>query len=536
MQLYPDKLFVKHLLEGFKRGFDIGMESIPKDNYMCDNNLSAKKNSNFVAAALKEEVDNDFMVGPLKKLPWASYRVSPLGVAEHKYSGKLRLICDLSAPHSSDIPSINSLIDKDKFSLTYVKVDDAVRLITKLGRFTSLCKFDIANAFKIMPIKPELHPYLCVCWEGMFYYWTKAVFGSRSSPKIFTDLSKALHFIATNNYGVEHLLYLLDDFLCLIPPGCDGQIARSNMELMFRKLNIPLNPKKTEGPCYKLTYLGLELDTDNMECRLPRDKVERIVGLLQHFLTLKSCTKLNLLSILGHLAFAGQVVRHGRTYVGKLIELSTTVSELHDLIHLKDEIKEDIYMWLYLLSNWNGKSAFHISDVVTTSDIKLFTDSSSSYGFGGFLMTSGEYFYDTWINYPLATSDRAMTYLELFPIVVSSILFGDKWGGKHIVFISDNEGTVAVIRKGRSTCKNINKLLRRLVYVATSKNFTFTSRWISTKLNLHADFLSRGLISSFQRLAPHAVRIACPPLHEITLSRHVTTEKTAHQTPAMLPS
>ena len=56
-------------------------------------------------------------------------------------------------------------------------------------------------------------PFYGMQWDGRYYFYTKLVFGSRSSPKIFDFLSKALYWILLNNYIVKHVLHLLDDFL-----------------------------------------------------------------------------------------------------------------------------------------------------------------------------------------------------------------------------------------------------------------------------------------------------------------------------------
>jgi hypothetical protein len=40
--------------------------------------------------------------------------------------------------------------------------------------------------------------------------------------------------------------------------------------MIFKKLNIPLSTKKTVGPDTTLEYLGVILDTANMEARLPQ--------------------------------------------------------------------------------------------------------------------------------------------------------------------------------------------------------------------------------------------------------------------------
>ena len=62
-----------------------------------------------------------------------------------------------------------------------------------------------------------------------------------------------------------------------------------------------------------------------MEARLPMDKIEQIKSVLISFLDKKSCTKQQLLSLLGHLNFSSRVIYPGRAFVSYLITLSTTV-------------------------------------------------------------------------------------------------------------------------------------------------------------------------------------------------------------------
>lgn len=66
----------------------------------------------------------------------------------------------MSAPHNDEEnPSMNTLIDKSEFSLGYVTMDDAIRLIKLCGKGASLIKTDITDVFKIMPLSDELWPY-----------------------------------------------------------------------------------------------------------------------------------------------------------------------------------------------------------------------------------------------------------------------------------------------------------------------------------------------------------------------------------------
>ncbi|VDI30919.1 Hypothetical predicted protein [Mytilus galloprovincialis] len=148
--------------------------------------------------------------------------------------------------------------------------------------------------------------------------------------------------------------------------------------------------KKTEGPCHKLEYLGIFLDTINMEAYLPLEKVLRIQEIIEYFSKRNSCTKRELLSLLGHLNFACRVIVPGRSFVSHLIKLSTTVKKLHHHVHLKS-CKPDLVMWSKFLKDWNGVSFFLNDNITNAADIHLFTDATPS-SFGGFYQN--EWFQD----------------------------------------------------------------------------------------------------------------------------------------------
>jgi hypothetical protein len=48
------------------------------------------------------------------------------------------------------------------------------------------------------------------------------------------------------------------------------------MTMIFNRLNIPLATHKILGPSACLEYLGIILDTEKLEARLPQDKGDRI--------------------------------------------------------------------------------------------------------------------------------------------------------------------------------------------------------------------------------------------------------------------
>ena len=84
------------------------------------------------------------MLGPfdLEELP--GLHINKFGVIpKSNRIGKWRLILDLSSPEGA---SVNDGIQKELCSLQYVKVDEVVDTILKLGPGTQLAKIDIQNA------------------------------------------------------------------------------------------------------------------------------------------------------------------------------------------------------------------------------------------------------------------------------------------------------------------------------------------------------------------------------------------------------
>lgn len=507
MAYHPDQNFVEYLCDGLEYGFDTMIANINVSTKECKNLRSAITQPIIVDKLVESEVNKGFLRGPFEVLPFSKYRVSPIGVAIGKYSGKPRLIVDLSSPHEdSDHCSVNEMIDKESCSLSYVRIDDAIKIIHKLGKNTTMCKTDISDAFKLMPILPSQWHMFGVKWRNHYYYYTKLAFGCRSSPRIFDTLSQSVCWVATNNYGIKFILHLLDDFITFEDPLKCGQRNMDLLNYIFEKLNIPMAKHKTAGPDTVMEYLGIILDSRLMEARLPNDKLKRITEFLRDFLNRKSCTKRELLQLLGHLNFASRVVIPGRSFVSHLISLSTTVKALHYYVTMTEDCREDIRMWLFFLTHWNGVSVFYNVDSITSDDFCLHTDASGSemLGFGGYF--NDQYFSERWpssLN-ELVVQDKSVSiaFRELYPIVVAAILWGHLWKKQRIIFMCDNEATVAIIHKGRSKSKHIMPLVRRLTLLAAQHNFVFLSRHVPGKHNAIADSLSRLQMDRFSRLAP----------------------------------
>ena len=69
--------------------------------------------------------------------------------------------------------------------------------------------------------------------------------------------------------------------------------------------------EKVEGPSQSLTFLGIVLDTRNMEAHLPHEKLQRIRDQVATWLVRRKATKRQILSLVGLLQHATKVVKPG---------------------------------------------------------------------------------------------------------------------------------------------------------------------------------------------------------------------------------
>ncbi|XP_077864379.1 uncharacterized protein LOC102806436 [Saccoglossus kowalevskii] len=406
--------------------------------------LTAGETDNMLVANLANAYGIEYCLGD----------VGPIGLVEKKYSTKERLNVHLSSSRDSETPSINGLINKEDFSLTYVEVDVAIAAINKAGAGAMLCKTDIVDAFKLIPIHPYLWHLYGIYWQ--LSYFARLAFGCHSSPKIFDHLSSAICWIAENNYGIKTIFHLLDDFLTVDLPNAEAERTMAVLTLIFKRLGIPLAPHKTVGPSCTIEYLGINTCMHGSHGQIsshPRNVTyiyqPQNLHKVQPFESVRPFVT-------------------GRTFISRLIELSKGVKCFHHFVTLSTEAKQDLFMWQRLLANWNGISMFLDVHTTPSSSMELFTD-ASGVGYGGYYQ--GQWFQAPWSNELLLENDPTQ---ELYPIVAACFLWGKHWCCKRVLFHCDNLAVVNIINKSLA----IMKLMHRLVILAATDSFTFQAEHI----------------------------------------------------------
>ena len=93
------------------------------------------------------------------------------------------------------------------------------------------------------------------------------------------------------------------------------------------QLGVPVAWDKLEGPTLKLTFLGFEVDSLSWEIRLPVEKLRELQHLVKRWSDRHSCTRRELMSLVGRLAHASRIIKSGKTFMRRMFKLLAASNE-----------------------------------------------------------------------------------------------------------------------------------------------------------------------------------------------------------------
>ena len=140
---HPNRNFVTNLVNGLRYGTPVGYTG-PEKFRVSRKLISATQHPEVVSTNLTKEINLGRVAGPFDVPPLPNPQCHPVGVVPKKHSTDWRTIYHLSYPEGD---SINDYIPKDPYSLQYVRVDDAIRIIKSLGSGSFMAKTDLSQPF-----------------------------------------------------------------------------------------------------------------------------------------------------------------------------------------------------------------------------------------------------------------------------------------------------------------------------------------------------------------------------------------------------
>lgn len=497
---------------GFTCGFPLHYSGIrsPLDS---KNLKSALDQPSVVREKIQAEIEAGRVAGPFLFRPMPNLRISPIGLVPKKESNQFRLIHHLSYPHGE---SLNDFIDHQLCSVQYTSFDEAVHMVQDLGPGCLLGKSDIKSAFRLLPVSPLEFDQLGFMFDGKYFFDKAMPFGCSIACQTWELFATFLEFAIARQSSVGRLIHYLDDYLFGGKKGTNHcAFIMSIFHEKMALLGVPISEDKTVGPTTSLCFLGLDIDSVEMVVRIPASKIEEIVQKINNILSQKKCTLKQMQSLIGSLNFACRAVVPGRPFCRRLINAICGLTKPHHHLRITAGMKEDLKLWLEFFTHFNGISVFHDRYWVSNEDIQLFTDSAggANLGFGAYL--AGKWtcckWPQSWVFQGL-TDD--ITFLEMFPLLVSVHIWGEDLKNKKIIFRSDNLASVHIVNSMTSRNDRVMVILRSLTLHCLRLNIAIKSKHVSGSSNQIADALSRFEFQRFRELAPDADQDPTPvPSH-----------------------
>jgi hypothetical protein len=300
MQFHPDKTFRDLILKYIDEGVPIGYEG-PNVDRVCKNWNSCVKYKDAVQDIIATDVIKGRKSGPFSRPPVKYFVGSPMGAFQKRRSTKIRVINDLSWPPGE---VVNDFISKENSAVQYITIDDAVARVKQLGKDCLICKLDLADAYKSIVVRPADWHLLGTTWQkdnGETDYYLDHVlpFGLRSSAQLFNLFATALEFCMLLR-GTTHASHYLDDYMSSGRPNSEE--CNNNLKIMIETcqyLGMEVNFNKVFTPSTTMEFLGIIIDTSNMELRMSEERLEDIIQELNSWKRRGSGIKRDLLSLLG---------------------------------------------------------------------------------------------------------------------------------------------------------------------------------------------------------------------------------------------
>ena len=181
---------------------------------------------------------------------------------------------------------------------------------------------------------------------------------------------------------MQRAVHIIDDFLIIgekSSPEC--QQGLDALTYLCNYLGEPIQKEKTVLPTTCIEFMGITIDTRQLETRLPPDKIAKIKERLTEMPRCKKTTLKNIQSLIGLLNFASCAVPPGRAFLRRIINLTHGLKYPHHRRWVTVEAEVDILAWLEFIENFNGKSVILEDRWFNSDKLNLYTDASGM-GFG----------------------------------------------------------------------------------------------------------------------------------------------------------
>ena len=181
-------------------------------------------------------------------------------------------------------------------------------------------------------------------------------------------------------------------------------------------------------------------------------------------------------------------------------------------------MKADLMVWKSFLQSYNSQTFFLDYNFLSQDIFQLYTDASTTIGFGGYF--GDKWFYGGWSD---DSKKLNIALLELYPICLAIKLWGTQLSNNCIQINSDNMAVVHILNNSTSKDHSIMTLLRPFILDCMNLNIMIRSKHLPGLSNICSDLLSRGQVLKAKALYPHLQPLPEEIPEKWSLDRWLTT-------------
>ena len=491
------------LLQFMEYGFPLGLMDNP-DLSPCDRNHgSAYQFYPHIDKFVSTEITRGGLTGPFKSPPWSNMMLSPLMTAPKKPDSR-RPVFDATFGDKS----LNNATPCDYYLgsptiYTYPKIDDFKDMVLSCGRGSFLWKRDLSRFYLQIPMDPVEYRHVGCVWRGLFFIFISLMFGLRHSGLQGQRITDALSWIHrrlgldTHEEALFNCVNYCDDLGGVEATKARADESFTRLGSLLPELGLVESVDKARAPSTVMTYLGVNFNTITMTMSVPPEKMAEIKEDIERYYKKSTTTKKSLQSLLGKLFWVSRVVRHSRTFMGRLLSQLRDMSGKSDNIKMKlsEDCRKDLLWWRCFLAEYNGITMIERDDAIKLSLPQLL-DTPYKVCAGDATLTAGGAWHDQsyWSRkFPLSLQDSQIPVhiKEFLVVIVSTKIWGAAWSGRVVHMFCDNDPVCDVIEGERPSDPKMLSLLREFKYWVCRFRFHPIMRKISTGDNIIADYISR---------------------------------------------
>jgi len=278
---------------------------------------------------------------------------------------------------NADIPSVNAGVDPDCFPTEWGTFNDMADLILSLPDGCVAATFDIASAYRIIPIRPNQQWALCILWCGCVYVNRALMFRLSSSAGVFGSVADMLVAIY-EKAGFGPIRKWVDDFFVIHLPHQDWTEEEFiQLSAFFR---VPWSLEKLQAFATIQRYIGFNWDVARRTISLPQEKMKKILALLQDWLKSGSRFTANeAASLHGKLVHVSSIFPLMHPFLRSIATFANGFKSLRARLHVPSTLAVDLQWVSQILAISPCERPLQEQQPI---DLQWWGDASSSFGIG----------------------------------------------------------------------------------------------------------------------------------------------------------